>query len=70
MKFGVIYPSLPPIIRTNLNSGAELLHLEFRSRAALGWSRVIAKHTLKERSSFTCGTIDDENRVTSRRTGY
>ena len=41
MEFGVIYPPLPPVMRNNLNSGAELLHPEFRSRAALGWSRAI-----------------------------
>jgi hypothetical protein len=41
MKFGVIYPPLPPIIRNNLNSGAELLHPEFWSTAALGWSRAM-----------------------------
>jgi hypothetical protein len=41
MEFGVIYPSLPPVMRNNLNSGAELLHPEFWSRAALGWSRVM-----------------------------
>jgi hypothetical protein len=28
-------------MRNNLNSGAELLHPEFRSRAALGWSRAM-----------------------------
>jgi hypothetical protein len=36
MEFGVIYSSLPPIMRNNLNYGAELLHAEFWSRAALG----------------------------------
>jgi hypothetical protein len=41
MEFGVIYPPLPPVMRNNLNSGAELLHPEFRSRAALGWSRAM-----------------------------
>jgi hypothetical protein len=41
MEFGVIYPPLPPVMRNNLNSGAELLHPEFRSRADLGWSRAM-----------------------------
>jgi hypothetical protein len=41
IKFGVMYPSLPPVMRNNLNSGAELFHPEFWSRAALGWSRAI-----------------------------
>jgi hypothetical protein len=34
MEFGVIYPSLSPVMRNNLNSEAELLYLEFWSRAA------------------------------------
>jgi hypothetical protein len=29
MKFEVIYSSLPPIMRNNLNSEAELLHQSF-----------------------------------------
>jgi hypothetical protein len=29
MEFGVIYPPLSPVMRNNLNSGAELLYLEF-----------------------------------------
>jgi hypothetical protein len=29
------------VMRNNLNSGEELLHPEFWSRAALGWSRAI-----------------------------
>jgi hypothetical protein len=29
MEFGVIYPSLPPVVRNNLNSEAELLHPDF-----------------------------------------
>jgi hypothetical protein len=41
IEFGVIYPPLPLIMRNNLNSGAELLHPEFWSRAALGWSRAM-----------------------------
>jgi hypothetical protein len=41
MKFKIIYPSLPPVTRNDLNSEAELLHPEFWSIAALGWSRAI-----------------------------
>jgi hypothetical protein len=29
MEFGVIYPPLSPVMRNTLNSGAELLYLEF-----------------------------------------
>jgi hypothetical protein len=45
-EFGVIYPSLPPVMRNNLNSKVELLHLEFCIRAALGWSRVMSNTLL------------------------
>jgi hypothetical protein len=41
IEFGVIYPPMPPVMRNNLNFGAELLHPEFWSRAALGWSRAM-----------------------------
>jgi hypothetical protein len=47
MEFGLIYPPLPPVMRNNLNSGAELLHLEFWSRATLGWSRAMPNTPLE-----------------------
>jgi hypothetical protein len=46
MEFKVIYPPLPPVMTNNLNSGAELLHPEFWSRAALRWSRAMSNTLL------------------------
>jgi hypothetical protein len=46
MEFGVIYLPVPLVMRNQSNSGAELFHPKFWSRAILEWSRDIAKHTL------------------------
>jgi hypothetical protein len=47
MEFELIYPPLPPFMKNNLNYGAELLHLEFWSRATLGWSRAMPNTPLE-----------------------
>jgi hypothetical protein len=59
MEFRLIYAPLPPVIRNNLNSGAELLHLEFWNRATLGWSRVMPNTPLVPANLYTAtGPVD------------